>query len=102
MLKVSFGASTTLGTLRARAVAALLLVAAVNPSRPLAAQVITFDPSNYGKNLLTAARSLQQINNQVRSLENQAQSLLNQAKNLTSLPTSVVGQLASTDRKSVV
>jgi type IV secretion system protein TrbJ len=96
MLKVSFGASATLRTLRASATVALTVVVAVSPPRPLRAQVITFDPSNYSKNLLTAARSLQQINNQVRSLENQAQSLLNQAKNLTSLPTSVVGQLAST------
>jgi type IV secretion system protein TrbJ len=96
MLKVSFGASTIRRMLRASAAIALTVVVAVSPFRPLRAQVITFDPSNYSKNLLTAARSLQQINNQVRSLENQAQSLLNQAKNLTSLPTSVVGQLAST------
>ena len=44
---------------------------------------------------LTAARALDQINNQVRSLENQAQLLINGAKNLTSLPASVVGQLNS-------
>ncbi len=35
--------------------------------------VVVFDPSNYSQNILTAARSLEQINNQVKSLENQAQ-----------------------------
>lgn len=50
------------------------------------AQAITvFDPSNYSQNLLTAARTLQQINNQIRSLQNQAQSLINQAKNLSTI-----------------
>lgn len=34
-----------------------------------------FDPSNYTQNLLTAARSLQQINNQIQSLQNQAKNL---------------------------
>jgi P-type conjugative transfer protein TrbJ len=40
-----------------------------------------FDPSNYSQNILTAARTLQQINNQITMLQNQAQSLINQAKN---------------------
>ncbi|UGA47764.1 P-type conjugative transfer protein TrbJ [Bradyrhizobium quebecense] len=74
----------------------LSFVIAVNGSRRLGAFDIVFDPSNYSQNLLTAARTLEQINNQIRSLQNQAQSLLNQSKNLTSLPTSVVGQLTST------
>ncbi|MHC2535258.1 P-type conjugative transfer protein TrbJ [Bradyrhizobium diazoefficiens] len=74
----------------------LSFVIAVNGPRRLGAFGIVFDPTNYGQNLLTAARALEQINNQVRSLQNQTQSLLNQAKNLTSLPTSVVGQLSST------
>lgn len=46
------------------------------------AQIAVFDPHNYSQNLLTAARSLQQINNQIQSLQNQATMLLNQAKNL--------------------
>lgn len=41
-----------------------------------------FDASNYAQNLLTAARTLTQINNQIRSLQNEATMLLNQAKNL--------------------
>src|SRR5262245_19287367 len=57
------------------------------------AQAIVFDPQNYSQNLLTAARALQQINNQLRSLENQAVLLIHSARNLTSLPASAAGQL---------
>jgi P-type conjugative transfer protein TrbJ len=73
----------------------LTLVVAVNGSQRLEAQIVVFDPSNYSQNILTAARALDQINNQVRSLENEAQMLINGARNLTSLPGSVVGQLNS-------
>jgi len=52
-----------------------------------------FDPSNYAQNVLTAARSLQQITNQVTSLQNEAQMLINQARNLASLPYSSLQQL---------
>lgn len=54
---------------------------------------IVYDPSNYAQNVLTAARSLQAVNNQIRQLENQAQSLVNQAKNLASLPVSTLSTL---------
>lgn len=54
---------------------------------------IVYDPSNYAQNVLTAARSLQQINNQIQSLENQATGLINQAKNLASLPYSSLSTL---------
>lgn len=54
---------------------------------------IVFDPSNYSQNVLTAARSLQQITNQITSLQNQAQMLINQARNLASLPFSSLQQL---------
>ena len=73
----------------------LVLVVTVNGSRRLEAQIVVFDPSNYSQNILTAARALDQINNQVRSLANEAQMLINGARNLTSLPGSVVGQLNS-------
>ena len=59
------------------------------------AQVVVYDPSNYAQSVLTAARGLQQINNQVVSLQNQAQSLINQARNLASLPTSTLNVLQS-------
>ncbi|ATE65667.1 P-type conjugative transfer protein TrbJ [Rhizorhabdus dicambivorans] len=52
---------------------------------PAHAQLTVFDPSNYSQNLLTAARTLTQINNQIQSLQNQAQSLINQAKNLATI-----------------
>jgi len=54
---------------------------------------IVFDPTNYSQNVLTAARELQQVNNQLQSLENQATSLVNQARNLASLPYSSLSTL---------
>ena len=62
---------------------------------PAAAQIggIVHDPRNYAQNILTAARTLEQINNQIRMLQNQTTSLLNEAKNLASLPTSTLNEL---------
>jgi P-type conjugative transfer protein TrbJ len=57
---------------------------ALNP-QPASAQITVFDPTNYSQNILTAARSLQQVNNQIRSLQNQATMLVNQAKNLSTI-----------------
>ncbi|WP_298497989.1 P-type conjugative transfer protein TrbJ [uncultured Maritimibacter sp.] len=54
---------------------------------------IVYDPSNYAQNVLTAARTLEQINNQITSLQNEAQMLINQARNLTSLPYSALQQI---------
>lgn len=54
---------------------------------------IVYDPTNYSQNLLSAARALEQINNQITSLQNEAQMLINQAKNLTSLDFSVLDDL---------
>ena len=61
----------------------------VAPSQT-AAQLVVFDPNNYAQNVLTAARALQQINNQIVSLQNQTQMLINQAKNLATLPFSTL------------
>jgi P-type conjugative transfer protein TrbJ len=69
-------------------------------SAPALAQIVVFDPNNYAQNVMTAARELQQINNQVQSLTNQAQSLINQAKNLANLPMSTLTQLQSTITKT--
>lgn len=55
--------------------------------------LVVFDPNNYSQNLLTAARTLLQINNQVTHLQTQALMLVNQVKNLTNLPTSVASDL---------
>ncbi len=59
------------------------------------AQFTVFDPSNFSQNVMTAARSLEQINNQISSLQNEAQMLTNEARNLTSLPYSSLQQLQS-------
>lgn len=81
---------------RAARLAAALLIAPVALS-PLmttpAHAIIVFDPSNYAQNVLTAARALQQITNQITSLQNEAQGLINQARNLASLPYSSLQQL---------
>lgn len=66
---------------------AAALLAAIIPlaPRPAAAQFTVFDPSNYAQNVLTAARTLQQVNNQLTALQNQARMLENQALQLKSL-----------------
>lgn len=58
------------------------LVMAVHTS-PARAQLTVFDPTNYSQNLLTAARALSQINNQIQSLQNEATMIMQQAKNLS-------------------
>jgi P-type conjugative transfer protein TrbJ len=60
---------------------------------PASAQLIVKDPTNYVQNVLQAARSLEQINNQISSLQNEATMLVNQARNLASLPYSSLQQL---------
>jgi P-type conjugative transfer protein TrbJ len=55
-------------------------------SAPASAQFVVFDPTNYAQNVLTAANTLQQINNQVTSLQNEARMLINQGRNLANLP----------------
>jgi len=62
-------------------------------SAPAAAQLSVFDPSNYTQNVLTAARTLQQINNQIQSLQNEAQMLINQGKNLQTIDFPQLGEL---------
>ena len=66
---------------------------------PPAHAITVFDPANYSQNLLTAVRSLQQINQQIQQLANEAQMLVNQANDLASLPTSVAGDLQASLRQ---
>ena len=54
---------------------------------------IVFDPTNLVQNIMTAAHTLEQINNQIRQLQNEALMLMNQAKNLTGLNFSALVQL---------
>ena len=74
------------------AIATALLVTAMPAAQ---AQWVVFDPSNYSQNILTAARTLEQINNQIRQLQNEAQMLMNQARNLTGLDFSALAELRS-------
>ncbi|HKX88378.1 MAG TPA: P-type conjugative transfer protein TrbJ [Sphingopyxis sp.] len=81
-------------TIVAAAVAAVTLSGPML-AMPAQAQVggIVHDPRNFSQNILTAARTLEQINNQIKQLQNQATSLLNEARNLQSLPVSTLGEL---------
>ena len=79
---------------------AAALALALSASVPANAQLIVKDPTNYAQNVLQAARSLDQINNQIRSLTNEAQMLVNQARNLASLPYSSLQQLHQSVRRT--
>ncbi|WP_112875491.1 P-type conjugative transfer protein TrbJ [Paracoccus endophyticus] len=74
---------------------ALAMPAVISPmlASPAHAWRIVYDPSNYAQNVLTAARTLEQITNQITQLQNEAQMLINQARNLASLPHSSLQQL---------
>lgn len=52
-------------------------------SSPASAQMTVYDPTNYAQNVLTAARTLTQINQQIQQLQNEAQMLTNMARNLS-------------------
>ncbi|HMQ92327.1 P-type conjugative transfer protein TrbJ [Amaricoccus sp.] len=54
---------------------------------------IVYDPRNHAENILSAARAMEQINNQILQLQNEAQMLLNDALNLASLPHSSLARL---------
>ena len=85
-------------------VAATLLAAPLMISlvviRPAHAWRIVYDPTNYSQNVLTAARTLQQINQQITQLQNEAQMLINQARNLASLPYTSLKQLQQSVQKT--
>ncbi|WP_425262591.1 P-type conjugative transfer protein TrbJ [Sphingobium cyanobacteriorum] len=94
--------SSRLRQMLAAGVAVLSLTATALVPAPAYAQFggIVYDPSNYAQNVLTAARTLEQINNQIRQLQNQATSLINEARNLASLPTSVLAPLQQQIRQT--
>lgn len=88
----------TTNILRAAVMASVIAISGgigLTVATPAHAQLggVVYDPSNYAQNVLTAARSLQQINNQVQQIQQQAASLTNQARNLASLPMSELRQL---------
>jgi P-type conjugative transfer protein TrbJ len=55
--------------------------------------ITVFDPWNYKENLLTAVRSLEEINNQVKQLTHEAQMLMKMDLNLEQLGSSIGGDL---------
>lgn len=73
----------------------LTTLSIVLPIRPASAQYPVFDASNFVENVLTAARALEQINNQIQSLQNQAVMLENMAKNLQNLNFSELNSMVS-------
>ena len=86
----------------AAGLAMMSMTATVTLPAPAYAQFggIVYDPTNYSQNLLTAARTLEQINNQIRQLQNQAASLVNEARNLQSLPMSMLDPLQAQIRQT--
>lgn len=74
----------------------LVSLALASASLPGAAQLTVFDPVNQQQNLLSAARALQQINNQVRQLQADAQMLSRMDQNLARLKGSITPDLQRT------
>ena len=70
------------------------LALCINMVGPASAFTV-FDPWNYEENLLTAIRSLEEIQNQVKQLTNEAQMLTRMDLNLEQLGSSVGGDLES-------
>ncbi|MBD1549501.1 P-type conjugative transfer protein TrbJ [Roseibium aggregatum] len=73
----------------------VLIAACLAMTMPQAGQAAfpVFDVTNYGQNVLQAARALEQINNQIVALQNQATMLQNMARNLQRLDFSSLGSL---------
>jgi P-type conjugative transfer protein TrbJ len=74
---------------------AVLLAAGVLVPPARAQDFIVYDPWTYSQDVLTAARTLQEINNQILQLQNEAVMLQNMAKNLATLNFSSLGQMTS-------
>lgn len=56
----------------AMAIAVVVLVSVLPQAQ---AAIIVFDPHNFSQNIMTAARELQQVNNQIKQLQNEALNL---------------------------
>jgi P-type conjugative transfer protein TrbJ len=84
MMRIPFRKYLVASALGLGAIGSLTMGISVS-SIPARAQLggVVFDPRNYSQNILTAARTLQQINNQIQSLQNEAAMLINQGKNLS-------------------
>src|SRR5712671_1527315 len=86
-----------MNALRKTSVAVSIIVGVFGGCVPrTAAQLTVFDPLNYQQNLLTAARALEQINNQVRQLQNQALMIVRMDQNLQRLGSTISPDLQRT------
>lgn len=83
-----FAATFLLGLAAAGSLGAGLVL----PATPARA-IPVFDSANYAQNLLTAARTLQQINQQIQSLQNEARMLANMERNLSRIDFPQLNQL---------
>lgn len=83
----------------ASALAAAAMASAIFVPLTPAQAIPVFDASNYAQNVLTAARTLQQINNQIQALQNQASMLTNMAKHLQKLDFSSLTQITRSMQK---
>jgi P-type conjugative transfer protein TrbJ len=82
---------------RNAAIAACVIASVTVCSGPQsAAQLTVFDPANFQENLLTAARALEQINNQVRGLQNQVLMIARMDQNLVRLGATMAPDLQRT------
>jgi len=50
---------------------------------------VVYDPANHAENILTAVRTLEQINNQIQQLAHEIEMLENMARNLETLPVGI-------------
>jgi P-type conjugative transfer protein TrbJ len=73
--------------------AATCIAASLSASIPASGQFAVIDSANLAQTILTAKRSLEEINNQIIQIQQFVQMLQNEAANLTSLPFSVIQQL---------
>ena len=66
-------------------------------TQPAAAQFgfggVVYDPANHAQNILTAVRTLQQINQQIQQLTHEIEMLENMARDLENLPDSIANDI---------
>jgi P-type conjugative transfer protein TrbJ len=82
--------------MKSHVLVALVIPAALLLCAPARAQLTVIDPANLVQNTLTAARTLQEVNNQLKQLANETTMLINDARNLATLPFNIVWQLKQT------
>src|SRR5258706_13257876 len=85
-----------------RCLRAVIVVALLCGAADARAQFAVLDTANLAQNILTAARTLEEINNQVMQIQQFKQMLENDARNLASLNFLGLGQLSNSLNQSNV